>query len=365
MNISHNSSACLTMTLYLPSTPLNLFLSLVVAERRRVEYGEEAIMVLIDQPTRIIDDNNYLKLLRKLQFSPFQNVYILPNDSGYKGKIVRRKQNFDFLKELISKHCFNYIFVGNDRRIEFQYCMYQARKKKPSAMGVYLDDGLYTYIKEGTMFKNIIDCLEFRIKKLRYPWLTRVKTIGASELIHLSYIALPQLMLKSANSQRAITVIQSEWFMTSFIQNACSLACNIFACDGQKIMATDVFINLAHPHDINLIDDYKNKLHYRIKQYLAQGKHITVKYHPREEQIDRFELQALGDVYVVPHRLAMEFILPLFSANCLVISDRSTTFLTTKILRTDLSQLVLLKKSRKESPLENFVNSIGLVIEYW
>lgn len=372
-----------TQTLYLPSTPLNFFLSVAVAWHRHRAFGEKAVMVMIDQPLSYglcPSSNPYLQLLEKwkneLGNIPFIRYFVLPSDQGFKGKLVIRKRNFARLKTLVSQHDFAKIFVGNDRRIEFQYAMYQANKQgssdkhsgnsdKACVDGVYVDDGLYSYVDMNSSRRKRQDALEYCLKKLVYPWLTQVSHIGASPLIQQAYVVLPNHVLAHFDKQEKLPLLPT-WMMTENMQILCHLACELFGCRIEPLRVADVLVNLPHPNDMHRIPHYGIVIRQKIAQYVAQGKKVVIKYHPREKEEDRLALQTLSEVTVLPSALAMEFALPFLSANCTLVSGLSTLVLTTKMLRRELAQFVLLSREehQEENGLSDLVRQLGVQIEW-
>lgn len=350
-------------SLYLPSTALNFFLSVAIAWQRKREYGERACLVLIDQPI-LCSGNKYLILLDQSENTPFAEHFVLMSDQGLRGKLLQRKNNFAFLKTLITKHKFSHIFVGNDRRIEFQYCLYQAKKNHLSVDGIYMDDGLYSYMNMTPSWRRKTDTIEFWCKKIMYPWLTHVNQIGTSKLIQKAYVMLPELLV-NAFTDKHIVSLYREWFMTEEMNKLCRLSCQLFDCDSILLSRADIFLSLIHPHDMRESQNYEAKVKSKINNYLRQEKSVVVKYHPREAEKDRLRLQELGDITILPHQLALEFVLPLLGKNCLLVSGRSTLALTTKMIRPKLTQLVLLQSANENDVFSQLLETLRIPMEYY
>jgi hypothetical protein len=350
--------------LYLPSTPLNIFLSLGIAIQRGVEFGETSCIVLIDQPNTLISDNIYCQLLNQWENSPFVKCLFLPNDHGVVGKIRTRRRNFNKLNKLIAENDFKHVFVGNDRRVEFQYCIYQIKKSNAKIAGYYLDDGLYTYVAGMVPWGTKATFFEEGLKSFLYPWFVPVDQVGCSRLIQTAYVAFPHLVLEEIREKECIN-IQSQWFTNQQSQEISRLACDEFDCDREKLSKIGVLFNLCHPHDMRGVINYKEKLTKRIQSHLDTGIKVGVKYHPRTEGNDNLNLQSIGDVYLLPKGLALEFILPLLSTDCLLIGDRSTVLVTSMMLRPDIAHLALLDKASLNKSLLNLMNKLKVSFEYW
>jgi hypothetical protein len=171
----------------LSSTILHLYVSSVLAAER----GEEAHLVFIDQPAD--KDFPLYPLVKEWTESPFASARLYPGRfKGILNKLKQRKQLFSQLQQTITELRPANIFVGNDRRIEFQWSMHVAESIGCQPVGHYMDEGTYTYLgrKASSAFSDAV--LDNWLKKLSYGfWWKNPPTIGGSDWISDVHAAFP------------------------------------------------------------------------------------------------------------------------------------------------------------------------------
>ncbi|HHS99282.1 MAG TPA: hypothetical protein ENK73_00340 [Thiomicrospira sp.] len=327
--------------LYLPSTPLNLLVS--VAHALAHAPFQSSQLVLIDQKN--IQDNIYFNVLHEWKNSPFKKVLITSGSANGYQKIAERKANFKTLEGFVRDFPASAIAVGSDRRVEFQYLMHLRTLNSKNVEGWYLDDGLYSYA--GRPSKWFKDWVNSALKKLSYGfWWQEPKTVGTSDWIKQAWLFSPE---------RAVALIQNkpchriltEWFLTPRISEFVNLVLMEFGVSsqaGSQLSFIDVFILIPHPNNILKMDGYLERLERFLEKASQLGKKVAVKYHPRSNSFDDFKLEKRYGVIILPNNLAFEFILPILDSNTIILGDVSTVLMTAKWLRPDITSLAVLNE---------------------
>ncbi|WP_051145160.1 polysialyltransferase family glycosyltransferase [Thiomicrorhabdus sp. Kp2] len=323
--------------LYLPSTPLNILVS--VAHALAHADSQNARIVLIDQKN--IQDNIYFKILNEWKDSPFEQVLLTSGSARGFQKVVERKANFKTLAKLAKEFPANAIAVGSDRRVEFQYLMHLRTDDRGGVEGWYLDDGLYSYA--GRPYRWFKDSINSILKKLSYGfWWQEPKTVGSSNWIYKAWLFSPENAIE-AIQQKECHQIVTEWFVIDQIKGFSQTICKAFG-----LLLTedesDVFILIPHPNNIEKMPGYLAKIEHFLANLNNHNLSVSIKYHPRTESEDPYNFKERYGVKLIPSALAFEFVLPLLKSKSFVIGDVGTSLLTAKWLRPDVNNIAVLNK---------------------
>lgn len=319
-----------TSVLYMSSTPLNILVA--IAHALAHADSQDSRLILIDQKN--IDHNPYFDALNAWHDSPFKSVTLLPGlQTGFK-KLRERKQNFRVIKRWLSEWSPQAIAVSSDRRIEFQFAMHQQRQQQ-SCVGIYLDDGLYSYAgRRTTVLENAIGRT---IKKLVYGvWWDEPVQVGSSSWIDQAWLFQPDSAIEDYR-QKSVYALPSEWFASQSIQDlGATLSSKMGASTTEmaQLSTVDVCILIAHPNNILKMHNYQQKVDDFIASLTQRGMKVAIKYHPRVKDGDPLNLKARVD-FVVPSQLAFEFILPQFKPDVMIVGDVGTSVLTANWLKSE------------------------------
>jgi hypothetical protein len=317
--------------IYLVSTPLHFLIASSIALRQRER--QRAHLVFIDQQN--LTAHPYLECESRWSDSPFVSRYIFPGrQKRVTDKIRTRKAIFRQLAQLAKELAPEEIYVGNDRRIEFQYAMHEAARYK-SVTGIYMDEGTFTYVgrqDSGSFSDRVIDNT---LKKLTYGfWWTNPPTVGASSWISEAYVAFPELVHPLLRGKR-LHPLTSDYFMVDEFKQLARIIVEHFKVDPERLAQLDVLLTLPHESVMEKVPGYAERMRHLVTTLSARDKTIGVKYHPRNHDPDALRLGNYSGVWLIPDGAAYETFLPLLGS-CLVVGDMSTTLLTTRWLRSDL-----------------------------
>lgn len=315
---------------YLVSTPLHLFLSSAIALHNK---HQNNILIFIDQIE--VDNNFYAQQINLWGNSPFQEVHIFPGRiKGLLEKRRSRKQIFSQLAQLVEKFQPTDIHIGNDRRIEFQFCMHKSQQYG-GAKGHYIDEGTYTYIgrEQSQSFQDAV--IDNWVKKLVYGfWWKNPITIGGSDWISSVYAAFPKL-IHPLLSQKSILQIEPKWLESPGLNEFSKQLLTAKQMDADTVSSVDILIALPHESIIAQNQMYKSSILNLVTQLREKNKNVAVKYHPRDAQPDALGLQAAG-CQLIPSPVNFEALLLIFPKNRTIIGDFSSVLLNARWLRPDL-----------------------------
>lgn len=306
--------------LFLASTPFNMLTASMLAFSLPPE--EERILWLIDQPQEI---SSFVKALTTWKESPFAEVKLISKKAARRNKIKTRRETLKKIAAELEHLSPVRVYTSNDRRIEFQYTM---AKVSSSPIGVYLDDGTYTYLGRKTSWikDHFIDNI---IKKVIYGhWWKQPTTIGASGWISEIYAAFPKF-ISSALKTKTIHQLPLNLQRSEF--NQLSLLC----LNDQQLITqiTTIKCLILLPHhsvatntSLQRISEWANTI----------DGDIAIKHHPRTTQGSIFSELSIPCLLELPTQIPMEVMLPLLPTSCTIAGDISTALLTSKWLRPEL-----------------------------
>lgn len=338
-------------SVYIVATPWNFLNSFVFATDRQ---DEESYLLYVDFTYG--QENPFLQALAKLENSPFKQSWGF--HGKYKGawqKWRRRLDEIQDIQKIIAKLKPDQVFVGSDRRIEFQCVMTEAVSYKPSVKGIYLDEGLFSYTcrqRSRTWRDRVLDSW---IKRLMYPvdW-KHPATVGASDWITEGWLLKPEKACKLLNQNVDVHKIPLEYYSSSNLRPLL----NEFVSAEEELLlqkSFDLLVILPHPSNLG------KALRQQYIDYLntSDWQNIAVKKHPRD--VSDFEwlkngvsrLQA-SSIDLLPSNLPLELMLPILSFSC-VVSAPSTALLSVKLLK----QRVLIEALVDESdPMDSVLQDL-------
>ncbi|MCA6063125.1 hypothetical protein [Thalassolituus marinus] len=313
--------------LFLASTPFNVLTAAMVA--LELPHGDTAELGLIDQTDTT---QTFRQALQNWQGTPFARTEVLSSKATGSGKRQQRQLSFKWIQQRLTDLQPDWIYTGNDRRIEFQFAMAHSH-----ARGVYLDDGTYSYLGRKTHWlkDRILDNIA---KKVAYGWWWKQPaTIGASDWIDHSVLAFPEFALPALKKRPCLT-LPDNLQRPEFAELA-------RICLGKTDTAIDQLQGLLLLPHSSVISPMQKVL----GEWLDHsGNSIGYKHHPRTEQAltTAEQMTSLWHIplraIAVPASTPMEILLPLLSPHCKIAGDVSTALLTAKWLRPELQVSALI-----------------------
>lgn len=318
-------------SVYFASTILHLYAAASIASERK---NEIAHLIFIDQP----EDKEYplYSIVEQWELSPFKSVKLLPGRfKGVLNKLKKRKELFTNLKNIISDLKPNHVFVGNDRRIEFQYSMHITETLNLQTQGHYMDEGTFTYVgrKASSSFSDAI--VDNWLKKLSYGmWWKNPLTVGESDWIKIIHVAFPNL-IDSRLKHKIVEQLNHKTFTSNEMMNLSNNILSFYSFESETLSNLDALFTLPHESLFTDNENYRGQILKQIKELKDQGLHVAAKYHPRNSSPDILNLMVEG-VTLIPAGISFEAILPLLPSKTHIIGDLSSTLLIARWLRPEL-----------------------------
>lgn len=339
-------------SVYFASTILHLYVSSVIAADRE----EEAHLFFIDQPEG--KDFPLFELTQKWQSSPFTSVNLFHGRfKGLSNKLIQRKALFKQLDQLIEELKPKHIFVGNDRRIEFQWSMHVATQMGLNPIGHYMDEGTYTYLGREASSGFSDKVLDNIVKKLSYGfWWKNPPTIGGSEWITQVHAAFPDHVHPLLKGKQ-FSAINPDGFRSPALRDLSDSLMQYYGFDSSALGSLDTLFTLPHESLFEKESGYKDEVLAEINSRIASGKKVAAKYHPRNRVPDALNLQKEG-VVLLPAGISFEAMLPHFSEGMEIVGDISSTLLIARWLREDLKVISI--KESDNSLLSDLFKKIGV-----
>lgn len=319
-------------SLFLVSTPLHLLVSIAIVDTLKLD---NAHLVFIDQvPGR---KNPYLETLRDWPENPFHSVAVFYRPQRkLLAKLKSRRETFASLAAIVERLKPAHIYTGNDRRVEFQYCMHRATALGCQPSGYYMDEGTFTYVGRQASSQFADRVLDNAVKKLAYGlWWKHPATVGASEWVDAAYVSFPEIVHPLLRDKKLIHLTLQFWQSRALVAFCSRLVDRIGR--PANLGELDLLVTLPHESIIERNPAYRGQVSAMIEQSLGQCLRVGVKYHPRDTNPDMLNLATIAGVELLSRELPFEALLPMIKPGSTVLGDFSTTLISTRLLRPDLN----------------------------
>ena len=231
------------------------------------------------------------------------------------------------------------LFTGNDRRQEFQYAMHLASRSGAQVEGIYMDEGVVTYVGHKSMDRLLHRYVDPLLRKLFYGrWYKAAITTGTSAWVSTAHVAFPDLVHPRLTSKRVMAIDPAPF--KSIPLKALASALLADHPDYPQLLR-NLRLILTLPHEGHYLgrpqiyDDISRQLLMRFPD-----PQLAIKPHPRITNPLLLERIFPGAILLDPS-VGMEALLPLLPDNCIVAGDISSTLLTTRWLRPDLTVVAI------------------------
>lgn len=333
--------------LYLASTPMIALLAAAVARQRP---GRHRLVLIED----FGQADRFAGLLQRWRDCPFDAIERLPGRytehqrgvgdhprglaQAWHRVRVKRALRHDTLQRIAatdSEFAPGEVWVGNDRKVETQYALHLACRRAGSAVGHYLDDGLYTYLGD-VRGRPLVRRLDWLVKRLGYgSWWHYADQAGTSPWIGASWLAFPERARKPSPTRQRHR-LQPDWFTTPAFARLGLLAAQEFAVDRRALQRASLVLVLPHSNQFALNGGLVEGLRALVGHAANHGLTVALKYHPREREPDPGGLRRAGTTIDLPPLLPMELLLILLATGTVLVGEGSTALLAGHWLRPDL-----------------------------
>lgn len=345
-------------SVYFASTILHLYAAASIAAGRQ---NETAHLIFIDQP----EDKEFplFTIVKQWRYSPFSTVDLYPGRfKGLSNKLQKRKLLFKKLADSMKELQPSNIFVGNDRRIEFQYSMHICESLALNTKGHYMDEGTFTYVgrKASSSFSDAI--IDNWLKKLSYGlWWKNPQTVGESAWISDIHVAFPSL-IDDRLKQKNIQQLDHKEFVSAEMLQLSEAILDFYQVATSRLSSLDALFTLPHESLFEQNPEYRKILIKQLDDIKAQGLNVAAKYHPRNSNPDVLNLTEAG-VDLLPAGVSFEAILPLLPNHTHIIGDLSSTLLISRWLRPELKVTSICAGEGNPDFIKLF-NSLNIEVNY-
>jgi len=314
---------------YFISSPLHFLLAVNMA----IRYGDARNIAVIS--SRIESNAKLLGEVIRRDGRVFCDVLRLESGPGrgQGSKARQRKQRMKVLDDYLAERPAAKIFTGTDRHVEFQYAMHIARRHDPAVEGIYLDDGLHTYLGSRRMHSFQHKYGDALLKKLYYgSWWKNPVILGTSGWISKVYAVFPELV-HPVYRQMGKTVLpfDSRYFDTPAFEHMSQALANVTGIDRAALAAVDFVLLLTHEQHYADTWAHTGRIMKMLESQCSQER-IAIKAHPRSQLLDELQMRYPRAVHL-DNRVGFELLLPFLREDCVFLADISSSLFTVKWLQ--------------------------------
>ena len=268
----------------------------------------------------------------------FNRVVMLPAPGRWRGTF-RARGGIRILEDLIADADAIRIFTGNDRRMEFQYAMHIATRRGRQVEGIYLDEGAVTYTGHKSMHRIQHRYIDPCFKKVCHGfWYRNAITTGASAWIETACVAFPDAVHPLLRGKRLKPIALAP-FKTDALKALAAAMLDGHADYSELLGGIKFLLTLPHEGSYRRHPDRYRAIDRALGAAIPPAT-VAIKPHPRITDPGMVARMFPGAV-VLDHRVGMEAMLPLLNDTCIVAGDISSTLLTTRWLRPDLTVVAI------------------------
>lgn len=316
-------------------------------------------LLVIDQA---LDEPDAMVAALASESSLFESVTVWAKRRGRSG-LRREKADIETLIKQIGPQR---VFCGNDRKLQFQYAVYFARKAGRKCRGIYMDDGTGTYESgihlsfwRGFFDKTVVAWA----KKLSVGWwYDRPRYFGATRWVDECCVQHPQLLPDAVRQSREVSQLEADLYRspeTLAMLERCFLGSveqDTAWSHCQALIVLPLGKHAPAPGSASM-----RSFAARVRQAVAGCEPVGIKYHPRESK--HYLPPEQGDVIVDP-AVPAEI---LFSRGepRVIVGDTSSALLSAQWLQTDARIISLCPQGDENKPLPRLLARSGIPVEVY
>lgn len=330
---------------YIVSTPRHWLIATALAFARK----EQAIL-LIDNTFSDVD--NYIEVTTNWEDSPFVEVVKLfgkvdwMNARGWRRNRLKSKEQKNkrqTLKLLSSRYKFINCFTSSVRDWFCQYAVFLSKESGDELSAHYIDDGARTYLNDISVPKKSI--LSAMGRRLTYGfWYQYPESYHATAWLRSALVFHPSIV-NSDIGKLTLERISPVWFTVDAVKmlhhslfeslGFGTLVEEIHRCGGRNVFFVFTKLDLLYKNCANFKKtNFQDKLYENIEKALKDGCQVWVKYHPREESRDVFDLVSrFPRIRLLPNGFAFDLVMPYLGKGDSLIGDMSTVLLDVALQR--------------------------------
>ena len=314
---------------YFISSPLHFLLAVNMA----IRFGDARNIAVIS--SRIESNARLLSEVIQRDGRVFCDVLILEGGPGRgQGSRARqRKQRMRVLRDYLVERPATKIFTGTDRHVEFQYAMHLARRHDPAVEGIYLDDGLHTYLGSRRMHSFQHKYGDALLKKLYYGcWWKNPVILGTSGWISKVYAVFPDLVHPVYREMgKTVLPFDARYFAEPAFEGISRALAEVAGIDRDTLSSLDVVLLLTHEQHYADTWAHTERMMNMLGAHYAPER-IAFKAHPRSLLLDELRERYPRAIHI-DNRVGFELLLPFLRQDCVMLADISSSLFTVKWLQ--------------------------------
>jgi len=314
---------------YFISSPLHFLLAVNMA----IRFGDARNIAVIS--SRIESNAKLLSEVIRRDGRVFCDVLLLESGPGrgQGSKARQRKKRMKVLRDYLAERPAAKIFTGSDRHVEFQYAMHIARRQDPTVKGIYLDDGLHTYLGSRRMHSFQHKYGDALLKKLYYgSWWKNPVILGTSGWISTVYAVFPELVHPVYQQMnKTVLPFDSGYFDTPDFKHMSRALADVTGIDRSALGEIDFVLLLTHEQHYADTWAHTERM-MRMLGARCGPERIAIKAHPRSQLLDELRKRYPGAVHL-DNRVGFELLLPFLREDCVFLADISSSLFTVKWLQ--------------------------------
>ncbi len=314
---------------YFISSPLHFLLAVNMA----IRHGDARSIAVIS--SRIESNAKLLGEVISRDGQVFCDVLTLESGPGrgQGSKARQRKKRMKVLRDYLAERPAAKIFTGSDRHVEFQYAMHVARQHEAAVEGIYLDDGLHTYLGSRRMHSFQHKYGDALLKKLYYgSWWKNPVILGTSGWISEVYAVFPQLVHPVYREMgKTVLPFDSRYFETPEFEHMSRALAEVAGIDRTALGEIDFVLLLTHEQHYADTWAHTERM-MRILGARCPPERIAIKAHPRSQLLAELRNRYPRAVHL-DNRVGFELLLPFLREDCVFLADISSSLFTVKWLQ--------------------------------
>ena len=314
---------------YFISSPLHFLLAVNMA----IRHGDARSIAVIS--SRIESNAKLLGEVISRDGQVFCDVLTLESGPGrgQGSKARQRKKRMKVLRDYLAERPAAKICTRVVRHFGFQYPTEGARQGDPAVEGIYLDDGLHTYLGSRRMHSFQHKYGDALLKKLYYgSWWKNPVILGTSGWISEVYAVFPELVHPVYREMgKTVLPFDSRYFDTPEFEHMSRALAEVAGIDRTTLGKIDFVLLLTHEQHYADTWAHTERM-MRMLGLRCAPERIAIKAHPRSQLLGELRKRYPRAVHL-DNRVGFELLLPFLREDCVFLADISSSLFTVKWLQ--------------------------------
>lgn len=234
------------------------------------------------------------------------------------------------IASFVASHAPDVLATGTEK-IEY----FAAVQAAPRAQGLYIDDGLYSYLPsrfEAPAWRQAWDNLRHSLKYRMQ--VDQSALLGSARSIDDAYVLLPA-HVHAGLARKRIHRLQPDWFAGEPLRTICRRAAALAGFEAERVRRITLLVLIPKPDLLEHSPALRKGLSWLVSDQYQRGGLVAIKRHPRAKGsgigID-LPSDAATNLMEIPQRLPVECLAPLLGPGTRVVGALTTGLITLALL---------------------------------